>query len=98
MAATGRRVDKGRNFIIPIAPFCARMVSSDEIKLNEINGSFSIHAGQNDFMDWILLDGYQSKISNTAGRETAIGLLNRARAKKKKENRYCLFRNRDLGP
>jgi len=73
--------------------FWARIVSTDEIRLNPINGSLSASAERNVSIDWIRLNGYQSKINRTAGRLTAIGLLNKARIKKPKEKRYGLCEN-----
>jgi hypothetical protein len=60
----------------------ARMVSTDETRLNTIKGIFSANAARNVFTDRILPKGYQSRINNTTGRLTAMGLLIRARIKK----------------
>ena len=81
------RVDNG---IVSIAvtaspALWARTVSIDETILRLINGSFPIREVLNVLKEVILLRGYQSKISNTTGRLTAIGLLNRARVKKQSE-------------
>jgi hypothetical protein len=67
--------------------FCARIVRIDEPILSAINGALLITAFRNVFRDRIFSKGYQSKISKTSGRLTAIGLLNRARVKKRREKR-----------
>ena len=60
-----------------------------------MNGSFSRNAVPNVLRDRILLKGYQSKISRTKGRETAIGLLNKDRIKNPMVKKYYLVENRD---
>ena len=87
LAAIISRNDNGANSFSSIASRCASIVNIDEIMLRTINGSFSIHAVLNVVKDVILLKGYQSKISNTSGRLTAMGLLKRARMKKARERR-----------
>jgi hypothetical protein len=62
--------------------FWARMVRMDETRLNRIKGIFSVNATRKVFTDLILPKGYQSRINNTTGRLTAMGLLIRARIKK----------------
>jgi hypothetical protein len=63
---------------------CARTVRTDEMRLNAIKGTFSMLVVKNVSRERILLKGYQSTISRTQGRETAIGLLSNARAKNMK--------------
>ena len=90
------RVESGADSIDIKAPpaLCAKTVRTDEIRLTAIKGIFSIHAAQNVFRDWILSNGYQSKISRTKGRVTAMGLLSNARTKNTKAMKYCLLKNR----
>jgi hypothetical protein len=57
------------------------------MRVNARKGSFSMNAVQDVLSDLVLLKGYQSKISRTRGRLTAIGLLIRARAKKPRAER-----------
>src|SRR5512143_2603426 len=73
------------------------MVITDEARLNARKGIFSIPASHKVLRDRILLMGYQSKISRTAGRVTAIGLLRRARMKKPSVMRWRLLKSRDNG-
>jgi hypothetical protein len=85
--ATSIRVDKGRYPIIYIAlpELCARRVRIDETRANAIKGTFSPTAFNRVLTDLILSKGYQSRISNTRGRLTAIGLLMSASAKYRRE-------------
>jgi hypothetical protein len=83
--------------IVDIALFWARTVMTDDARLIAKNGSFSISIDRNAFRDGILFKGYQSKISRTTGRVTAMGLLNKARIKKARVSRYCLFDRNDNG-
>ena len=90
LVATSSLAENGSETISSVAPpdFCARIVNIDEIMLRTINGSFPINAVLNVLKDVSLLKGYQSKISNTSGRLTAMGLLKRARMKKARVKKY----------
>jgi hypothetical protein len=83
------RVGSGTALIAVIAPpsFCARKVSTDDITLNKIKGTFSANAARKLISDVIRLKGFQSMIRRTTGRLTAMGLLNRARMKNPRERR-----------
>jgi hypothetical protein len=97
LAATRALFDNGA--IVPgdIATCWAKTVTIDEARLKAKKGSFSISIDRNAFRDRILFKGYQSKISRTTGRVTAMGLLNKARTKKARVSRYCLFDRNDNG-
>jgi len=70
--------------------FCAIIVTTDAAMLKAKNGSFSTNTDLKVVKEVNLLKGYQSKISTTIGRLTAMGLLIRARMKKQRERRYGL--------
>ncbi len=86
---TSRRVGNAANSIGVKAScvFAASIVSSDETKLNAIKGIFSMIAAKKALKDRILPKGYQSSMIRTAGRLTAIGLLNKARMKNTNDKR-----------
>jgi hypothetical protein len=63
----------------------ARTARKAAIRLRAKKGSFFIKEVLNVLREVILLKGYQSKSRSTAGRLTAMGLLRRARMKKKME-------------
>jgi hypothetical protein len=78
------RVDRGiASIAVTDPPACwARTVRTEEAILRAINGSFPIKEALKVVKEVILPRGYQSRISRTTGRLTAIGLLRRARIKK----------------
>ena len=89
LAATRILVENGTNIVSVMAPpaFCASNVSAEEIRTSAKNGTFSADTDRNVLRDLILSKGYQSRISRTKGRLTAIGLLIRARVKKRRERK-----------
>jgi len=87
LAATSSLVENGKTSINSVAPpaVWAFRVRKDETRLNVRKGIFSMQTVRNDFKDRSLFNGYQSSISSTKGRLTAMGLLIRARMKKKRD-------------
>jgi hypothetical protein len=72
------------------AAFWANTVRTDEVMLRAINGILSKNAFLNVLKEVIFPKGYQSKMSRTTGRLTAIGLLMIARVKKARVKKYVL--------
>ncbi len=73
--------------VIASPAFCASKVSAEETRLNATKGTFSTDRDRNALREPIRCKGYQSRISRTKGRLTAIGLLNSARTKKQSAKR-----------
>jgi len=72
------------------------MLTVDISRLNTMNGIFSITKEIKYLMDCILLYGYQSRINNTAGRETAMDFAESAKTKRARDRRYHLLVIREM--
>src|SRR5512143_899944 len=66
----------------------ARIVRTPDMRLKVKKGIFSINVTSAALPRSSLRNGYQSRMSRTIGRLTAIGLLIRARIKKERDRKY----------